>query len=48
MTIHDALIHQKFLILKFYHKYQETPHVAFTCSSSTLETSEQCVEYVQS
>ena len=44
----DSLIHQKFLILKFCHKYQETPHLAFTCSSSTLETSEQYVEYVQS
>ena len=48
MTNNDSVIHQKFLILKFCQKYQETPNLAFTCSNSTLEMSEQCVEYVQS
>ena len=47
ITNSDSLIHQKFVILKFCHKYQETPHLAFTCSKSTIETPKQCVEYVQ-
>ena len=48
ITNSDSPIHQKFFILKFCHKYRETPHLAFTCSKSTMETVEQCVEYVQS
>ena len=47
ITNSDSLIHQKFVILKFFHKYKETPHLAFTCSKSTIETSKQCVEYIK-
>ena len=47
ITNNDSLIHQKFVILKFCHRYQETPHLVFTCSKSTIETPKQCVEYVQ-
>ena len=47
IIISDSLIHQKFVILKFCHKYQETPHLAFTYLKSTVETPEQCVEYAQ-
>ena len=33
MTNNDSLIYQKFLILKFYHKYQETTHLALFVQS---------------
>ena len=48
MTDNDSMKHQKFLILIFSHEYQETPHPVFTSSKSTMETPEQCEEYVQS
>ena len=38
MANNDSLIHQKFIILNFSHKYQEILHLAFTCSKSILET----------
>ena len=48
MTNNDSLIQQKFIILKFCHKYQEYHHLAFTSSKPTMEATEQCVEYFQS
>ena len=39
MANNDSLIYQKLIILKYCHKYQETPHLAFICSKSTLEMS---------
>ena len=48
MTNNDSLIHQKFIILKFCHKYQEYHHLPFTSSKPTMEVTEQCVEYLQS
>ena len=47
MTNGSTLTYEKFVILKFCHKRQETSRLAFTYSKSTMQKLEQCVEYVQ-
>ena len=42
MTNNDSPIHQKLLILIFYHKNQEIPNPAFTCSVNNGNTRTMC------